>query len=206
MAHEQVGEVVPAPWRLRGEASAILFRRGLLAFIRYTESSVGPYDELLWLTLFRRGPAGRAHFVSRIYVSSEASARGGRANWGLPKELARFHISPLRAGSERIDVLCEGRLLAAFTRTRPHGLLPLPLTKLPRRARRLVQLSEGRCFETVPEGHGRFALTRVSHLEVDRELFPDARSSRWRPALYLSGFELSFPAARVFDPPALKPS
>ena len=90
---------VPPPWSLQGDATLILYRRGVLAFIRYAESNVGPYQELLWLAPFRQGPGGRAHTIPKIFVSSEPSARSGRANWGLPKELAVFAVDAMGPSS-----------------------------------------------------------------------------------------------------------
>lgn len=191
--------VAPPPWKLSGVATAIFFRRGALAFIRYTESNVGPYDELLWLEPFQKGPAGRAHRVAPIYVSSEASARSGRSNWGLPKELAEFRVSFLRANEERVKVTRAGQLIASFVRPRPRATLPLDLSGVPSQARKLVQIYDGRAFETVPELRARFRLTRVSELEVDRELLPHAQNSRWQLGMHLSPFELCFPAARIFE-------
>ncbi len=190
-------EIVAAPWTLRGDATVLPFRRGTLAFLRYTASSVGPYDELLWLQPFQRGPSGRAHHVSAIFVSSEASVRGGRANWGLPKELAVFRVRPQQAGVERVEVTYAGRQLASFLRAPFRAGLPLDLGQLPAAARRLVQHQQGRRFETVPEGRGRCGLVRIAQLKVDRDLLPDAHDSRWRLGLQLSDVELLFPAAKV---------
>jgi hypothetical protein len=191
--------IEPAPWTLRGSAIALVFRRGVLAFIRYTESNVGPYDELLWLAPFQRGPEGRAHQVPAIFVSSQASAQSGRANWGLPKELAEFRVSALTAESELVQVTRAGRHIASFVRGRPHGRLPVEFSKLPARARRLVQISDGRGFHTVPAARARLGLTLVSDLQVNRELLPHARSSRWRLGLQMSSLELLFPVARLFE-------
>lgn len=201
MPPDPASEVAPPPWTLRGDATLIPFRRGVLAFLRYTESNVGPYDELLWVAPFRRGPGGRASRVSVIFVSSEASLRSGRANWGLPKELAVFGVTPLQAELERVQATHAGQPLASFVRHCPRGALPLDASKLPRPVRRLVQLYEGRCFETLPEGRGKLQLTRVSELEVSRQLLPDAHSSPGRLALHLSDLELHFPAATVTAAP-----
>jgi len=148
---------------------------------------------------FQRGPAGRAHRVSAIFVSSEASAQSGRANWGLPKELAEFRVSELAAGSEAIQVTRAGRHIASFVRSQPHARLRFDFGKLPAHARRLVQISDVRTFHTVPQARARLRPTIVSQLKVNRELLPDARSSRWRIGMHLSPFELVFPVARILE-------
>jgi hypothetical protein len=197
MQPERALDVVPPPWTLRGNATVIPFRRGLLAFVRYLESEVGPYDELLWLAPFQRSQLGRAHHVAPIFVSSQLSIRSGRANWGLPKQLADFRVSSLDSAAEQVDIHAQGQPLASFIRQRPRGVLPLDASQLPPRSRRLVQLAGGLCFETVPEARGHGQLTSVSRLEINRELLPGARGSRWRPGLYLCDFELRFPAASI---------
>jgi len=56
------------------------------AVVRYLDSPVGPYDEVLGAVLYR--PL-RAH-VPFLAVDSPASVHGGRAHWALPKTLAAF--------------------------------------------------------------------------------------------------------------------
>ncbi len=100
------------PWRCRVEATVWLHRatpsaRALLpaalpagpaltvvALVRYLDSPVGAYDELLasprlLAGSLRRGVLARVH-VPFIAVDSVASVHGGRAHWALPKTLATF--------------------------------------------------------------------------------------------------------------------
>ena len=56
------------------------------AFVRYLDSPVGPYDEVIGAVLLR--PL-HAH-VPFLAVDSLASLAGGREHWALPKTLARF--------------------------------------------------------------------------------------------------------------------
>ena len=59
------------------------------ALIRYIDSPVGPYREIIAVPAFVRRPFPQAN-VAFIAVDSEASVVGGRSNWALPKVLARF--------------------------------------------------------------------------------------------------------------------
>ena len=59
------------------------------ALIRYIDSPVGPYTEIIAAPAFVRRPLPQAN-VAFIAVDSEASLVGGRSNWALPKVLARF--------------------------------------------------------------------------------------------------------------------
>lgn len=116
-------QATPAPpWRCRVEAVIWWHRaapaaRPLLpaalppgpgvtvgAFVRYLDTPVGPYDEILASPHLvagaaRRGVLARVH-VPFIAVDSLASVHGGRAHWGLPKALAAFTRSP---GTVRAD-------------------------------------------------------------------------------------------------------
>lgn len=58
------------------------------ALVRYDETPVGPYSEVA-ATLIPAEGDGYGH-IPFIVVDSPASVVGGRANWLLPKALARF--------------------------------------------------------------------------------------------------------------------
>lgn len=58
------------------------------ALVRYEHTPVGPYDEIA-ATLIPEGGDGYGH-IPFIAVDSYPSIIGGRANWLLPKSLARF--------------------------------------------------------------------------------------------------------------------
>ncbi|MCU1642857.1 MAG: hypothetical protein JWN03_3132 [Nocardia sp.] len=74
------------PPRLRGKARALGVIGG---FVRYTETPVGSYDEVLGAIAFRQGLRPRGH-VAFMAVDSETSLVGGRTNWAMPKTLASF--------------------------------------------------------------------------------------------------------------------
>ncbi|KAK6450301.1 hypothetical protein FP744_10006551 [Trichoderma asperellum] len=72
---------------------------GTIQIIRYKETPVGPYDELVivpgkfeWI---KKGSndeykSGYAYKATRLYVSQKHTCFNGRANWNIPKHLARF--------------------------------------------------------------------------------------------------------------------
>ncbi|KJZ73016.1 hypothetical protein HIM_07588 [Hirsutella minnesotensis 3608] len=86
---------------------------GMIQIIRYHNSPVGPYDEMLvvpgsfdWA---RRGRGGRLESgsnprISRIYVSQKQTCYNGRINWGCPKHLARFDWDNKADGSVSVKV------------------------------------------------------------------------------------------------------
>ena len=74
------------PPALRQSASGLVVIGGL---VRYHETPVGAYDEVLGMVGSRTGwkPWGSVAFMS---VGSEASLVGGRTNWAMPKTLGAF--------------------------------------------------------------------------------------------------------------------
>ncbi|KAK6842037.1 hypothetical protein PG987_002897 [Apiospora arundinis] len=80
--------------------------------IRYTESPVGPYDELIVCPGFFNYQAeenGQAKTkknarITRIYVSQKYTCWNGRTNWNIPKHLARFEFNDLPDGSTKVKV------------------------------------------------------------------------------------------------------
>lgn len=125
----------PAPWRSAGQIHLGLFRAAqaaplgrsgfrplgdgrwlAIAAIRYQEGSLC-YDELAIGPLVHRG-LRPGIWVRDIYVNDEASLRGGRELWGLPKQLARFAFHDggltVNAGDEPlIDLAFQDRGRAA---------------------------------------------------------------------------------------------
>lgn len=96
---------------------------GLLAFIDYQAPSPLTYRELIFMPCVVRAEAAgkkrvRGHWVARMYVDNEASLRGGRELWALPKTLASFS---LRDGG--VDVRAEdGTTLGLSFRARTPAL------------------------------------------------------------------------------------
>jgi hypothetical protein len=110
----------PAPWATTAQAvlwvhAATRVARGMLpaplrgrralpltvgAFIRYLDSPVGPYSEVLASPVLLAQLPLPASVVPFIAVDSTDSLHGGRANWALPKTLARFDWS---VGEEAFD-------------------------------------------------------------------------------------------------------
>ncbi|KAL3476650.1 hypothetical protein BJX99DRAFT_258197 [Aspergillus californicus] len=67
-------------------------RLKVIMIIRYEETDVGPYDELIFLPAPAVTPkTGKKDFrTSTIYVSTDASVWNGRRNWNIPKHRAVF--------------------------------------------------------------------------------------------------------------------
>ncbi|KAG9383011.1 hypothetical protein A1F94_006932 [Pyrenophora tritici-repentis] len=75
---------------------------GAVIIVRYSDTPVGPYDELMIVpgSFTVPHPADgplkipkKALRISRIYVSQRTTTYNGRLNWNIPKNLARFSFS-----------------------------------------------------------------------------------------------------------------
>ncbi|KAL7415117.1 hypothetical protein BDY24DRAFT_440065 [Mrakia frigida] len=73
---------------------------GMLMLVRYSETPVGPYDELVYIPGNFTSPSFpssskslRSLRITGIYVSTQASVDAGRFNWNIPKHLAHFSFS-----------------------------------------------------------------------------------------------------------------
>ena len=121
----------PEPWYLGGSllASAFLvdgaaFRDALpagrhalrfgskvvvgVASASYVPGGVLAYEELL-VALPTWGRGGLRITIPQIWVDSAQSREGGRALWGIPKELAVFERSDTRAAMNGAEMVVESR-------------------------------------------------------------------------------------------------
>ncbi|KAI0820330.1 hypothetical protein BC628DRAFT_1397743 [Trametes gibbosa] len=82
-------------YKISMEQGAFRGGRGSITLIRYSESPVGPFEELAIAPGEFANPYQKpSHRVTRAYVSSMKALVSGRHNWGLPRELAQFSFTP----------------------------------------------------------------------------------------------------------------
>jgi Acetoacetate decarboxylase (ADC) len=125
----------PEPWALRGQLRVAVFlvpardlptippeladavrvirlgRRAIVgaAWVEYEPGGVLAYKELLASVLMRDGLRPRVT-ITHIWVDSVASRDGGRALWGIPKDLARFEFTSVSIGEHASAALDTGPL------------------------------------------------------------------------------------------------
>jgi hypothetical protein len=210
--------VAPAPWQLRGESYAFLTKLpmprgraelfasselaearfgqlGLVMFVDYTASPVGPYRELLFIPGTFRFGKHRRPSVTKIYVSTRASVENGRRNWGIPKELAEFDTDDGADGVKRVSMRVGGRVVVELWLR--HGKLALPATSsiVPRALRTLGQTLGGQTFETTPSFRGIVQRAHVTHAWSEPGAFCTLSAERVVTGVRLSKLELHFPPA-----------
>ena len=209
----------PAPWTLRGHAYVCALampdalrrpqggtaealgpatgRLGVVMFVDYQRSEVGPYRELLFMPGPCRFPDGHRRWsIGRIYVSSEDSARNGNRNWGLDKRVASFQVERTRYG-ESVTVRYQDRDIAGLTLKRRGPALPVLGPWLPERWRRLGQVRDNQQFVFAPSVRSRLGVASLSDAWGNGKDFPQLQYGRGRGSLYLPDFRLDFPEADI---------
>lgn len=213
-------QVAPAPWSLTGSGYIVLLRLpprslrsepctpadvtdrrvpglSLMMFVDYRTSPVGPYRELLFIPGRFRIDGGKRWSITRIVVDSPASVVSGRANWGIPKELATIDVEQQPDGTEWIEVTRDGRRMAEMVFDTAGPSLPVDGAIIPRRLRTMSQSRDGRTYSFSPDASGPVSYARLRAIRTDRERFPEIRTSNVVMALRAPRFELTFPVAEM---------
>jgi hypothetical protein len=211
--------LVSPPWRLAGRGFVLAYTfppefveaqglpAGLLGRFRggpgavmvvdYASSPVGPYRELLFLPGRFAVAGGLYPAITRIFVSSQASADNGRAHWALPKERATFESEATGRRRERVRVLAGGRVFfeaeLAWSRWPLPVLVPrwpLPFT--------LAQPGPDGLRLTTLRGAALARRARLLSVRVTGPEFPDVCGFAPRFGVRTAPFRLVFPEARLF--------
>ena len=159
------------------------------ALIRYRETPVGPYHEVLASPVLLAEWPLPAAAVPFIAVDSLPSVHGGRENWQLPKTLARFEWPAATTRGFEIDAEGEGWSVHAGVRPRARSL-PL-VTGL--RNRQVSPAGEEITFASRWRGPARLATVE---LETRGATLPGWLRSGRHPALVLDGARVHVGEAR----------
>jgi hypothetical protein len=211
----------PAPWRLHGDGYVFLyqfnaewvaaqgfvpeplrpqFRGGIgaLMLVRYRETPVGPYDELLFIPGLFEIDGAQYHSITKIYVSTQTSVVNGQNNWGVPKERADFTFKWLDDVSERVNVtLPDGEAIAEFTVINEGGFrIPINTQLLPLKPV-LGQQWDGQLFITSPFSKGTIQFATLQHTRINAAHFPSLGHLSPMVGSRATDFELHFPPATI---------
>ena len=159
------------------------------ALIRYRETPVGPYHEVLASPVLLTSPRGPEAAVPFIAVDSPASVHGGRENWALPKTLARFEWPAEPRGGFELDAEGAGWSVDATVRPRARRL-PFMATS---RNRQVTPDNQEITFDSSWRGRARLA-----HVELETRgpTLPGWLRSGRHPALLLDGARVRVGAAQ----------
>jgi hypothetical protein len=217
--------IAPAPWSLTGSGYIVLLRLpprslrsdactpadltdrllpglSLMMFVDYQTSPVGPYRELLFIPGRLRIDGSKRWSITRIVVDSPASVVSGRANWGIPKQLATIDVERQPDGTEWIEVSQDGRRMAELVFDTAGPTLPVDGAIIPRRLRTMSQFRGGTMYSFSPDASGPVSYARLRAVRTDRERFPEVRTGNVMMALRAPRFELTFPIAETTEEPA----
>lgn len=206
-----------APWSLKGKGYMILYRStekiiskdtflplnlhnknkggfSCIMLVDYTESNVGPYQELLFIPgKFSFNNLNR-YTISKIYVSTRDSVVNGWENWAIPKELADFSFDERPSGYDEINVkignhnffyICLKEKLFKFPITT--SLLPFPL----------AQEKNGQLYLTKFQGKGYGKLASIRDCKINPVFFPDVSNIKHLIAIKIDPFKIQFPVPEI---------
>lgn len=209
----------PAPWKLTGHGYMLLYRFGKefanqqgpaflkgkaspgfgsVMLVNYETSNCGPYGELLLIPGKYRYNNEKKHTISKIFVSSQDSVENGRANWGIPKELAQFTFEPLSKNVEKVTVK-NGNLpdsIPIFEATFKSSGVPFPvntnLLPFP-----LLQHLDDQEYHTTFSGKGTGRLATMNDIKINEKMFPDLTAFKPIAVIRIAPFEITFPIAKI---------
>jgi hypothetical protein len=200
--------IAPPPWTLRGSAVVLwtIARRGAklaadegrlgaVAFVDYAESDAGPYRELLRARRFVRAGGRIGPNVDPIWVTSEASAVSGRANWGLSKLVAHIDRAPGEGGQPETWIARDDHGPLGTLRHHPTGRR-FPAAK-PKGIGRMQTLAAGQLFHTPITVRGTVRRTVVETLSLDADRVIDLSKHRVLLAVAITDGLMTFHAADV---------
>lgn len=200
----------PAPWHLEGEGIMLVYKfskkwveeygqlpehllgkfdggLGFIMMVNYHNSPVGPYREILLIPGKFKGSGKQA--ITKIYVSSEASTRNGRTNWGIPKET--LPINWTTEGDKTLISMEDGEKEVLSFEVKSGGIsFPVSTSILPID---LHQLWDGVNFHTKPTGSGKGKIAKVNLLTLDSSYFPDLKDNKPLFAVKIDPFKIDFP-------------
>lgn len=197
---------VPAPWTLTGSGVILPYwlskswmaehfpersgQLGIAMWVNYQSGPVGPYHEWLFIPGKAKNPRGSHYSISHIRVDSEQSMLGGKANWGIPKDMAEFSWQQSDTDYRLAMTVGSGQLMLEGTHKGPSipihsGLLPFSL----------YQYRNATHFWTRPKAKGWGKWMHVDTCQYLSPGMPDLSEQRLLGAFAIPNFEMTFAVA-----------
>jgi hypothetical protein len=210
----------PPPWKLKGNGYIFLYHFprsfiekfgflsdyqsnrfdgdfvGTVMLVDYEISAVGPYHELLFVPGRLDFDKNKIFSISKIYVSSQESVETGIANWGIPKELAKFTITQASAKEKIVEVLIEGQTF--FKAHLQDGTIKLPISTKFFPLKLAQKLGDDLLITNSP-AKGKASFAKLLHIEIDDAHFPPISHLKPLSVLAVSDFEMEFPKPMILS-------
>jgi hypothetical protein len=211
-------KIYPPPWNLNGSGYIFLLKPpvgyretdfnqqqcvhfkaiplSVLMLVQYAQSEVGSYNELLYIPGIYISPRGLFMNIPVIFVDSEASLAGGRMNWGIPKNFARFEYGSDGIAKEFCMVRnTSGNLIFTAQMKNSAKTFPIHTALIPFAFRQFVKRTE---YRFSPSGSGRASFIRSGELKGDGVNFPNLSEYKLISGFRVNPFRLTFPVPRVY--------
>lgn len=167
-----------------------------IMLVRYHDSPVGPYDELLLLDhpfISKRVLST----IPKIYVSTQISVDHGQALWGIPKELATFEWQEHAQETSCIITVDQQSFALKIKRPKKTRSFYINSHHLPASFLTIRQAWQGNRYQFSPQFRGH--LEKISEVtwQSHNSLFPDLSKNRLLQSFYVPEFNLIFPKAQI---------
>lgn len=207
----------PAPWVLRGYGYILVYRfprdfvlknafmpeeeragfkggLGCVMLVNYEESNAGPYKELLFIPGRFKKREGKFYSITKIYVTTEESVENGRANWGIPKEIAEATFTSREGIGEEISFSKEGKNFFKCVLQAKGPKFPVNTRFIPGT---LYQKMDNQVFYTRFTGKGWARLASLGEVYCHQDFFPDLSLLKPLLAVKVENFDITFPRAVI---------
>lgn len=205
------------PWHLHGEAFILNYwltpkfiqqnqnfriapspigRMVQIMLVRYLDSPVGPYDELLILDhpLISKK---RLSSIPKIYVSTQISVDQGRYFWGIPKQLAQFEWI-----QEDNVVHCtvsfeQQQMHLSLYHYKHRRSFYINSHHVPASLLIIQQALQGLRYQFSPQFRGKLCKLKQITWENTQAIFPDFSQAKYLHSFYVPEFKLTLPEAKI---------
>lgn len=164
--------------------------------VRYEESPVGPYDELLILDhplMSKR----RLSSIPKIYVSTETSVVNGQHFWGIPKQLAQFEWL-IKDDVVYCNISFDQQEMSLCLQKYKHSQdFYINSHHVPARLLNIHQIWQGLHYQFSPQFRGKLAKLKQASWKNTLDIFPDFSQAKYLQSFYVPEFRLTLPTAKI---------
>ena len=164
--------------------------------VRYHESPIGPYDELLLLDhplISKR----RLSSIAKIYVSTETSVVHGQHFWGIPKQLAEFEWV-IKDDVAYCTISFEQQEMSLCLYKYKHSqTFYMNSHHLPARLLNIQQTWQGLHYQFSPQFRCKLCKLKQAAWKNTLDIFPDFSQAKYLHSFYVPEFQLTLPKAKI---------